>query len=257
MIWYSDCVVSDNDKVSLDLYTHSKLMLGHAIHIYRCGEIVWSGVMDAKNKHIELPSLSESTEHYTIVLSDSVSRISFPFTVMKLGTDEPYIICDIDFTISATNAIKYLMRKITGLKTIGNSMDVLRRLSEHYRIIYLTGRIERYTKMSRIWLEKNFYPIGPIVARPKDYPLKLADFKTDMLKRITAISSKGIGIGDLQSDIIAYQQSGIVPIKIKHPFNYYKSTRTDIQFKDGYYLVKSWHGLDQLFRDKRFFLDKE
>ena len=140
MIWYSDCVVSDNDKVSLDLYTHSKLMLGHAIHIYRCGEIVWSGVMDAKNKHIELPSLSESTEHYTIVLSDSVSRISFPFTVMKLGTDEPYIICDIDFTISATNAIKYLMRKITGLKTIGNSMDVLRRLSEHYRIIYLTGR---------------------------------------------------------------------------------------------------------------------
>ena len=111
--------------------------------------------------------------------------------------------------------------------------------------------------MSRIWLEKNLYPIGPIVARPKDFPLKLADFKTNMLKRITAISSQGIGIGDLKSDIIAYQQSGIVPIKIKHPFNDYKSTRTDIQFKDNFYLVKSWSGIEQLFREKRFFLDKE
>ncbi len=257
MIWYSDCVVSDNDKVSLDLYTHSGLMLGQTIHIYRCGKNVWSGTMDSQNKHIELPSLNDNLEHYTIVLSDGLSRVSYPLTAMRLHHDEPYIICDIDFTISATNAFKYLMRKITGLKTIGNSMDVLRRLSEHYRIIYLTGRIERYTKMSRIWLEKNLYPIGPIVARPKDFPLKLADFKTNMLKRITAISSQGIGIGDLKSDIIAYQQSGIVPIKIKHPFNDYKSTRLDTIFKDGYWIARSWSGIEQLFREKRFFLDKE
>ena len=100
MIWYSDCIVTDQNNASLDLYTHSKLMLGRGIHIYRCGESIWSGVMDAKNKHIELPPLSEPTEHYTIVIADSVSRISFPFTAMKLGSDEPYIICDIDFTIS-------------------------------------------------------------------------------------------------------------------------------------------------------------
>ncbi len=257
MIWYSDCIVTDQNNASLDLYTHSKLMLGKSINIYRCGENVWSGVMDSKNKHIELPPPDEVLQHYTIVLSDERLRVSYPWTVMRLQPDEPYIICDIDFTISATNAFKYLMRKITGLKTIGNSMDVLRRLSEHYRIIYLTGRIERYTKMSRMWLEKNLYPIGPILARPKDFPLKLADFKTNILKSITAISSQGIGIGDLKSDIIAYQQSGIVPIKIKHPFNDYKSTRTDIQFKDNYYLVKSWSGIEQLFREKRFFLDKE
>lgn len=257
MIWYSDCIVTDHNNASLDLYTHSKLVIGQTIHIYRCGESVWSGKMDNQKKHIELPPPKDSLEHYTIVFSNEWTRMSYPWTVMRLLPDEPYIICDIDFTISATNAFKYLMRKITGLKTIGNSMDVLRRLSEHYRIIYLTGRIERYTKMSRMWLEKNLYPIGPILARPKDFPLKLADFKTNILKSITAISSQGIGIGDLKSDIIAYQQSGIVPIKIKHPFNDYKSTRTDIQFKDNYYLVKSWSGIEQLFREKRFFLDKE
>ncbi len=257
MIWYSDCIVTDQNNASLDLYTHSKLVIGQTIHIYRCGESVWTGKMDDQKKHIELPPPKDSLEHYTIVFSNEWSRVSYPWTVMRLLPNEPYIICDIDFTISATNAFKYLMRKITGLKTIGNSMDVLRRLSEHYRIIYLTGRIERYTKMSRMWLEKNLYPIGPILARPKDFPLKLADFKTNILKSITAISSQGIGIGDLKSDIIAYQQSGIVPIKIKHPFNDYKSTRTDIQFKDNYYLVKSWSGIEQLFREKRFFLDKE
>jgi hypothetical protein len=213
--------------------------------------------MDDQKKHIELPPPKDSLEHYTIVFSNEWTRVSYPWTVMRLLSDEPYIICDIDFTISATNAFKYLMRKITGLKTIGNSMDVLRRLSEHYRIIYLTGRIERYTKMSRMWLEKNLYPIGPILARPKDFPLKLADFKTNILKSITAISSQGIGIGDLKSDIIAYQQSGIVPIKIKHPFNDYKSTRLDTRFKDGYWIARSWSGIEQLFREKRFFLNKE
>lgn len=257
MIWYSDCIVTDQNNASLDLYTHSKLVIGQTIHIYRCGESVWSGKMDDQKKHIELPPPKDSLEHYTIVFSNEWTRMSYPWTVMRLQPDEPYIICDIDFTISATNAIKYLMRKITGLKTIGNSMDVLRRLSEHYRIIYLTGRIERYTKMSRMWLEKNLYPIGPILARPKDFPLKLADFKTNILKSITAISSQGIGIGDLKSDIIAYQQSGIVPIKIKHPFNDYKSTRLDTRFKDGYWIARSWSGIEQLFREKRFFLDKE
>ena len=257
MIWYSDCIVTDQNNASLDLYTHSKLVIGQTIHIYRCGESVWSGKMDDQKKHIELPPPKDSLEHYTIVFSNEWTRVSYPWTVMRLLSDEPYIICDIDFTISATNAFKYLMRKITGLKTIGNSMDVLRRLSEHYRIIYLTGRIERYTKMSRMWLEKNLYPIGPILARPKDFPLKLADFKTNILKSITAISSQGIGIGDLKSDIIAYQQSGIVPIKIKHPFNDYKSTRLDTRFKDGYWIARSWSGIEQLFREKRFFLDKE
>ncbi len=257
MIWYSDCIVTDQNNASLDLYTHSKLVIGQTIHIYRCGESVWTGKMDDQKKHIELPPPKDSLEHYTIVFSNEWSRVSYPWTVMRLLPNEPYIICDIDFTISATNAFKYLMRKITGLKTIGNSMDVLRRLSEHYRIIYLTGRIERYTKMSRMWLEKNLYPIGPILARPKDFPLKLADFKTNILKSITAISSQGIGIGDLKSDIIAYQQSGIVPIKIKHPFNDYKSTRLDTRFKDGYWIARSWSGIEQLFREKRFFLNKE
>ena len=257
MIWYSDCIVTDQNNASLDLYTHSKLMLGKSINIYRCGENVWSGVMDSKNKHIELPPPDEVLQHYTIVLSDERLRVSYPWTVMRLQPDEPYIICDIDFTISATNAFKYLMRKITGLKTIGNSMDVLRRLSEYYRIIYLTGRIERYTKMSRIWLEKNLYPIGPILARPNNYPLKLADFKSGILKRITSINKCGIGIGDLKSDIQAYIASDIVPIKIKHPFNDYKSTRLDTRFKDGYWIARSWSGIEQLFREKRFFLDKE
>ena len=125
------------------------------------------------------------------------------------------------------------------------------------RIIYLTGRIERYTKMSRIWLEKNLYPIGPILARPNNYPLKLADFKSGILKRITSINKCGIGIGDLKSDIQAYIASDIVPIKIKHPFNDYKSTRLDTRFKDGYWIARSWSGIEQLFREKRFFLDKE
>ena len=77
--------------------------------------------------------------------------------------------------------------------------------------------------------------------------------KTEILKKITSISKNGIGIGDLKSDILAYIASGIVPIKIKHPFNYYKCKIIDTKFIDNYYLAKSWYGIEKLFEEKHFY----
>ncbi|MBP7553690.1 MAG: hypothetical protein KA885_09725 [Spirochaetes bacterium] len=255
MILYSDNIVKNGEQCVLKFSitkTTNKIFLGGELSVYHCDKLILSDKILSSNISINLPPFSENVLNYSVVLTKGKKRLSFPYTVSKLNETDPYIVCDIDFTLSSTNIFLYATNNILHIKTIYSSQEVLNDLSEKYRIIYLTGRYDKYARVTKLWLDKNKYPAGAIIARKKELKQNLEEFKTYELKRIMSICGKAVGIGDLKSDIIAYKKTGIIPVKIKHPPLFY-SRKGNYKFIDGYYLVRSWKGIDRLFSDKKFF----
>ena len=250
MFWYSDNVVSEKKDINFELFSTEKQILGSNINFFNRNSLIYSGFINKYNTRITLPPIYSEIEEYKIeVITKNKRKLVLPYTVLNLNKEEPYIVCDIDFTLSATNVFLYMTRNIVHIKTIINSVEVLNDLSKKFKIIYLTGRLEKYTKLSKIWIEKNNYPKGPLLARPKTYSLNLEIFKTNVLKQITIISKNSVGIGDLESDIMAYKNNGIIPIKIKHPLLFY-SKKESYKYLDSYYLVNSWYGIEKIFKEK-------
>ncbi|HNZ27186.1 MAG TPA: hypothetical protein PLG34_10195 [Spirochaetota bacterium] len=252
MVLYSDNIVKNGEQCALNFSITNKKFLGGELSVYHCDKLVLSDKIRSTNVSVNLPPFSEKALNYKVILTKGKKRFLFPYTASKLNESDPYIVCDIDFTLSSTNIFLYATNNILHIKTIYSSQEVLNDLSEKYRIIYLTGRYNKYTRLTKLWLEKNKYPIGAIISRKKELKQNLEEFKTYELKRIMSICDKAVGIGDLKSDITAYKKTGIIPVKIKHPPLFY-SRKGDYKFIDGYYHVRSWKGIDKLFSDKKFF----
>lgn len=252
MILYSDNIVKNGEQSVLNFSITNKIFLGGELSVFHSDKLILSDKILSTNISIDLPAYEENVINYNVILTKGKKRLSFPYAALKLNEADPYIVCDIDFTLSSTNIFLYATNNILHIRTIYSSQEVLNDLSEKYRIIYLTGRYDKYTRLTKLWLEKNRYPTGPIIARRKELKQNLEEFKTYELKRIMSICDKAVGIGDLRSDIIAYKKTGIIPVKINHPPLFY-SRKGNYKFIDGYYLVRSWKGIDRLFSDKNFF----
>lgn len=250
MFYYSDVVFERDRKAILSLIITKKNYNNAFYKIYDNSKRVIYQEEVKDNKIIfNITDLKEKLNNYTIEIIKENKIHTLPFLICLLEKDEKYIVCDIDFTLSATNLFLYISKNVLHIKALYNSQYFLNQLSKFFQIIYLTGRRQNFTKITKIWLEKNNFPPGPLLARSIDYNGNLKMFKTEVLKKITTISKNGIGIGDLKSDILAYLSNNIVPIKIEHPLFYY-SKNNNYKYVRNYYVVFSWKGIEKLFIEK-------
>lgn len=244
----NDLIVQSDTKPILDLSCIDGLSLDSPIKILKDDDEIWSGEVSTNQSKIELAIPDGDYSNYQIEIVKNNKKTNMHFSILKLDKDEPYIICDIDFTLSATNVFLYLTENLLKIKKIYLSKEVLQELAKTTKIIYLTGRVIKYAYLTKKWLLLNGYPNGPLISRTQDVFYNLENFKKRTIEKIVKISQNGIGIGDLKSDIAAYQYNKIVPIRIIHPIISY-SKKENYLFKNGCYTVNSWKGIEKLFRE--------
>jgi hypothetical protein len=253
MINFTDMIINKQQIPHVQMELSNDMFTGSEVQIYNKGDVVYTGSIGNDKLNVQLDKPDEDLTSYDAIIQKGRFSYSFEFAVLSLDDFSPYIVCDIDFTVSATNFILYLTENLLKIKSIYRSSDVLKLLSTDYKIIYLTGRVRKYNKMTKMWLKKNNFPDGPLIAR-ESYKMNILKFKTETLNGISKISKKGIGIGDLPSDIISYQNNGLVSIRIVRPFLYYSKHNEKCYYKNGCYMVKSWNGIEKLFDEKKWFI---
>jgi len=247
MFCYSDLILQKGKTDYFSLFINKKNYNDCEYIIYdQSNNIISKDKIKDNQISFKVEDTKFPLNNYLIEINKNNKIYKIPFSVCFLEKDEKYIICDIDFTLSATNIFLYISNNVLHIKALYNSQYFLNELSNFFRIIYLTGRKESFTRITKIWLEKNNFPPGPLLARKMDYNNSLGMFKTEVLKKITDISKNGVGIGDLKSDIFAYLNNNIIPIKIQHPLFYYSKNDKYKYIKD-HYVVSSWKGIEKLF----------
>ncbi len=250
MINYSDVIVKKGEKPEIVFNSkNDKKLIGSPVTIYHGSKIIHQTKYNDCGNKIILPEFDNDLVELSIEIITKPGSFTFPLTIMRLDQTTPYIICDIDFTVSATSLYGYITNNLLHMKMILNSCSVLNNLAPYFKIIYLTGRYHCYTKLTKLWIKKNAFPDGPMLSRKNETSLQLKQYKVKALDKIVSINPNGIGIGDLKSDIKAYLHHNLNAIKIIHPI-VSKRNSSYSQENNLYYTVKSWLGIEQLFKDK-------
>jgi len=134
----------------------------------------------------------------------------FHILVLEKDNRKQALVCDVDNTI--VDFSYWLLLTRSQFKEIQGAEETLKILSEHYHIIYLTHREERFSCFTKQWFDLHSLPAGPIIFwSSKDYPIANQKYKNKALADL--IKKTGLklaaGIGDKKSDIAAYQKNGI------------------------------------------------
>ena len=130
--------------------------------------------------------------------------------------DAPMVILDLDYTLVDDDFEGVL----TGQgDPMPHSLAVVERLARDHGIIYLTGRPTAFNELSKQWLRKNNYPLGPVLTHGESaLGLGVETYKTTQLQALhREFPNLRYGIGDRITDIRAYQAVGMRSILIIHP----------------------------------------
>ena len=99
-------------------------------------------------------------------------------------------------------------------KPIGNSAEVLRKLSMHNNIVYITARPKIAEFVTRVWLKKNGYPLGKIY------------FSNNKVE-VASILGVDIAIDDAPFELDRYTNAGFDVLVKKQSYNSGFSDRFD------------------------------
>jgi hypothetical protein len=136
-----------------------------------------------------------------------------------LDPSRPVYACDIDGTLS--DMPDYLVPFAGGkAKTFAGAPELIRELSSHYQIIYLTARDDHFDGKTRTFLARHGFPAGPIIYNDLGLEnsqelsqLNSANHGKFKLAQLQALASRGVqvafGIGNAETDAYAYEQDGI------------------------------------------------
>ncbi|MDY6913779.1 MAG: hypothetical protein SVT52_04920 [Planctomycetota bacterium] len=151
-----------------------------------------------------------------------------PLLVAARDKNTSFAIIDLDHTVVESSFFRVL---VGGAKPMTDSARVAKLIARRYGLIYLTHRPDLLTRKSKLWLQDNGYPRGPLlVSELKQAFGDSGKFKTTKLKDIRkAFPGVRIGIGDKLSDAQAYVDNGMKAYLIPH----YKQKPKDMRKMAG------------------------
>jgi len=162
-------------------------------------------------------------------VSEDVLKVSpSPLLVAARDKESEFVVIDLDHTVVDSSFFHVLLGNPTPM---AGSVDVAKRISESYSIIYLTHRPDLLARKSKDWLARHKYPDGPLlVSELRDAFGDSGKFKTAKLKAVKkSYGNVKIGIGDKLSDAQAYVDNGLIAYLIPH----YKEKPDDMQKMAG------------------------
>ena len=150
----------------------------------------------------------------TCILNEADKYLADAGTIYLAVSEEsaPVLITDIDLTIADITSFQFLITRNRNTPPMPGASEALTRLSEQYRIVYLTAREDILTNRTKEWLSMNGFPPGPLIARSmRNDRLAIKRYKTRKVSEIKSLfPNTQIGVGDKKSDCIAYLRSGLV-----------------------------------------------
>ncbi len=122
--------------------------------------------------------------------------------------EDPLVVVDLDKTVVASGFHTVLIGDPTPM---AGSVDVLKRLTGQYTIVYLTHRPDALGPKSKRWLRQQGYPAGPVLLSDiGGFFSGSGTYKSEALARLKRRFEKiEIGIGDKISDAQAYHANGL------------------------------------------------
>ncbi|MFC2074839.1 phosphatase domain-containing protein [Bdellovibrionota bacterium] len=151
------------------------------------------------------------------IIDEEAETYPVEIPVFVFDQDKPVIVSDIDGTLSdlPDYLIPYYSHEAP---TFPDAPEVLRWLSRHANIVYLTNRDDFLYHPTHEFLENQDFPQGPVILNSWSFyefpiisnPLTPAIFKTEVLKELL---DRGLliklGIGNANSDALAYHNAEI------------------------------------------------
>lgn len=135
--------------------------------------------------------------------------------------DYPIAVMDLDYTL--------VNEDFEGVLTgqgdpMPHSLAVVERLARDHSIVYLTGRPTVFNELSKQWLRKNNYPLGPVLTHGQSpLGLEVESYKSGQLAALSRdFPNLRYGVGDLITDVRAYSSAGLHGILILHPDQMYE-----------------------------------
>jgi hypothetical protein len=155
----------------------------------------------------------------------------------------PILVCDIDGTISETDAEALLFDHWdTKSRPLPDAPEALQHLAKHYNLLFLTGRPVAWYGKTEKWLEDKAFPTAPVVLAPdvRD-AIKVEQFKARTISMLRKLYPNAlIGIGNAVTDWQAYSASGMLTLIIHDGKNR--------RFRSEAFSMRSWKQIEQFFQ---------
>ncbi len=180
----------------------------------------------------------------TRLASDQFVCEPAPLLLRVASPETPFLIVDIDNTLSDISPILMLLTENAAIPPVKGAPETLQKLSEHYTIIYITGRDDVLSFKTKEWLQKNKFPQGPVFFWDfLQTPLSKQKYKSELISQIgRKFQLVQIGIGNSVGDAAAYLVNGLQTIILLSPEEKNRANR----LPRGTKVVRSWEEIQQL-----------
>lgn len=155
-----------------------------------------------------------------------------PGRVFVWPAGKPVIVVDVDETILDSRYVDMVVRIEDPSPPIEHSREAVRRLSEHFGIVYFSTRPRLFRNMTLKWLREHDYPVAPTYHTDKLAAVfRQREERTEGLDRLQKAGINIVaGIGDKGADEGAFVAHKIPCIIVRR--GYWKSSDETVVVKD-------------------------
>jgi len=167
-------------------------------------------------------------------------------TIFSRSTERKAIVLDIDRTLSASSTFGSIFRRNKRIPPLKDAVDVTNALARSYDLIIVTGRKSYLRRKTKRWLAEKGFPRTPVYFSSFfKSPLSHQRFKTELIRRLrTTWTNIAIGIGDTDSDAMAYLENGLTAIILRQKGRCPPPARGTL--RPGVIMVSSWREIRRI-----------
>lgn len=168
-------------------------------------------------------------------------------SVFEWDDHRTIIVVDIDRTIARTDFDHLVLRDGADERStpLAGSRRTMEMLARDCRFIYVTARPRFLLEKTRMWLEDEEFPPGPVIASPGlREAIQRTEYKLEVLAQLRKLwPTLLIGIGNSESDAEAYEKSGLLTLLVNQ-----KRTETILPKTYGF---RNWKALARFYEANR------
>jgi hypothetical protein len=215
------------------------------VQFLREGGVIGTDRTNARGKACIQANAGGKTWKYTArVQTDDYQGVSKGH-VFVWGDEHPAVAIDIDETLMRSQYVGLIFNSRDPSRPMPHSRKVIKQLSEHYGIVYISARSRLFRNKTRYWLQQHGYPLGPVVLGDNFNSIAWQHHsKLDMMTRLSKkLPSLSAGIGDKSADEEAFLANELQCIIISS-FYPWRDEKTIV--------VDDWRGVGKiLLQDKK------
>jgi len=215
------------------------------VEFYHEGSLLGTSQTDRRGESTFSVSEALPNGQHEIVLRTKIDKKNYESEVLIQILDSTSAIglLDIDDTISRTDKSELMRGDYKASPPLPGAVAALSELSESFQLLYLTARDDNFKNSTRSWLECFKFVPAPVFVdswKVGFSGIKFPNARAYKSKKIASIMNThpniAFGVGDKESDALAYDDHSILPIIISDR----SSTGASSKFPEATIFVTKW-----------------